>query len=81
MEIKHENVCCKCLSQEGVHTYVIKNRGYGSKFDMEEMKLQLCDDCNREEFEEYFNEIPIIKDYCENYIHEEKILEFINELN
>lgn len=78
----NEHICFKCLqNKENIHTYRINYRGYGSMFDNDNTKLQLCDSCNQEELKEYFNEEPEIEDgYCENYLHEEDILNFVNTL-
>lgn len=78
----NEHICFKCLQEkENIHTYRIWGRGYGSIFDNDNTTLQLCDDCNQEELETYFNEEPEIEDeYCENYKHEDDIVNFVKTL-
>lgn len=77
-----ENLCFKCLCEcESVHTYELKERGYGSIFDGDKSKLQLCDKCNDARLEEYFNEEPeMVNEYCQEYKHEEEIEKFIKTL-
>lgn len=77
-----ENLCFKCLCEcENIHTYELKERGYGSIFDGDKGKLQLCDKCNDVRLEEYFNEEPeMVNEYCQEYKYEEEIEKFIKTL-
>ena len=45
-----------------------------------ETKFQCCDDCDKSEYEEWFNEKEVMDDYIETYQHEEKILDLIHSL-
>lgn len=76
-----EKLCFKCLKEkEDINTYEMAYRGWGSIYDGERFRLQLCDECNKEELKEWFDEESIIDDYAEEYIHEENIENFINDL-
>lgn len=74
------SVCMKCLSKKATHTYTICGRGYGSIFDRINTKLQLCDDCHKDEYETWFNEDCTYNDYWEDYTYEDNISELINSL-
>lgn len=78
--IKDETICMKCLKKKATHTYYISYRGYGSLFDMMETKFQCCDDCNKPEYDEWFNEKEVMDDYIETYQHEDEILNLIHGL-
>ena len=77
-----KKICFKCLKEkDNIHTYTLGYRGYGSGFDSFNTILQLCDDCNHEELDIWFNEQPeIIDDYCEEYKYEDNIYEFVKSL-
>ena len=74
------DVCMKCLKKKATHTYTIYGRGYGSSFDMSDTKFQCCDDCDKPEYEEWFNEQEVMDDYVETYQHEGKIWDLIKSL-
>ena len=74
------DVCMKCLKKKATHTYTIYGRGYGSSFDMSNTKFQCCDDCDKPEYEEWFNEQEVMDDYVETYQYEEKIWDLIKSL-
>lgn len=78
--LEDTSVCMKCLKNKATHTYRIYGRGYGSAFDMSDTKFQCCDECDKSEYKEWFNEIEVMDDYIETYQHEEKILDLINSL-
>ena len=78
--IKDETICMKCLKKKAAHTYYISYRGYGSSFDDMETKFQCCDDCDKPEYDEWFNEKEVMNDYVETYQHEDKILDLIHSL-
>ena len=78
--LEDTSVCMKCLKNKATHTYRIYGRGYGSAFDMSDTKFQCCDECDKPEYEEWFNETEVMDDYDETYQHEEKILDLINSL-
>ncbi|MEG2289539.1 MAG: hypothetical protein RSC24_06190 [Clostridium sp.] len=76
-----EKLCFKCLEEkDNIHKYEINYRGYGSVFDGEDTFLQLCDCCNDNRLNEWFNEQPKMEDYYEEYEFEELIHDFIREL-
>lgn len=77
-----EKLCFKCLKDSDViHKYKISYRGYGSGFDGENVILQLCNECNINDLNKWFNEQPeLIEDYCEEYKYEDNIFEFIKTL-
>lgn len=78
-----EHLCFKCLKEhKHINTYSIYGRGYGSSFDNDNTKLQLCDECNESDAEEWFAENPTIKegDFYENYKYEKNIFDFIKTL-
>lgn len=74
------SVCMKCLSKKATHTYTICGRGYGSIFDGTDTKLQLCDNCHKDEYETWFNEDCTYEDYYEEYTYEDNIMKLINSL-
>ena len=74
------DICMKCLKKKATHTYRIYGRGYGSSFDMSDTKFQCCDDCDKPEYEEWFNETEVMDGYIETYQHEGKILDLIKNL-
>lgn len=74
------SVCMKCLSKKATHTYTICGRGYGSIFDGTDTKLQLCDNCHKDEYETWFNEDCTYNDYWADYTYEDNISELINSL-
>ena len=78
--ITDTDICMKCLKNKATHTYRIYGRGYGSSFDMSDTKFQCCDDCDKPEYEEWFNETEVMDDYVETYQHEEKIWDLIKSL-
>ena len=78
--LKDTSVCMKCLKKKATHTYTIYGRGYGSSFDMSDTKFQCCDDCDKPEYEEWFNETEVMDGYVETYQHEEKIWDLIKSL-
>lgn len=79
--LEDTSVCMKCLKNKATHTYRIYGRGYGSAFDMSDTKFQCCDECDKPEYKEWFNETEVMDDYIETYRHEEKILDLINSLS
>lgn len=78
--IEDVNICMKCLKNKATHTYTIYGRGYGSSFDMSDTKFQCCDECNRPEYYEWFNETEVMDGYVETYQNEDNILELIKSL-
>lgn len=80
MALTDTSVCMKCLKRKATRTYTIYGRGYGSFFDMVETKFQCCDECDKPEYEEWFNETESMDGYVETYQHEENILNLINSL-
>jgi len=86
-EYKHQNkerlcYCCDTLQpiKEMIHKLGFSNhsRGYGSDFDNENIEIQLCSNCYKDEYKEWFNETPKIEDsYCEIYKHEDDIYNLI----
>ena len=82
MAVNYTNkLCFKCLKEsENVKTYHIFNRGFGSDFDSSDTKLQLCEHCDDDKLEMYFDEQPTINNYWEEYKYEEKINNFVSTL-
>lgn len=78
--IKDETIRMKCLKKKATHTYTIYGRGYGSIYDGSDTKFQCCDDCDKPEYEEWFNETEVMDGYIETYQHEEKIWDLIESL-
>lgn len=79
--LKDTKLCMKCLKNKATHTYTIFGRGYGSLFDMSNTKFQCCDECNKPEYEEWFNETEVmVEGYGETYQHEEKVKDLIKSL-
>lgn len=80
--IKNKNTTCmKCLGEfEKLNRYSIYGRGYGSSFDNVSTTLQVCNDCDLPELQDWFDEQLEMDDYCENYTYEDKIKEFVDSL-
>lgn len=78
--IENKSICMKCLKMDATHTYTIYGRGYGSSFDSMDTKFQCCDECDKPEYKEWFNEIETMDGYVETYEHEEKIWDLIDSL-
>lgn len=78
----YKGLCFKCLSKDNpVDIFSLSYRGYGSGFDGENTKLQLCKNCQPKDISDWFNEQPnIIDGYCEDYKYEDNIFEFIKTL-
>lgn len=78
----YKGMCFKCLSKnKSVDTFSIYGRGYGSSFDNENTKLQLCKDCQPQGISDWFNEeVDLLDEYCEDYKYEDNIFEFIKTL-
>lgn len=51
-------MCIKCNNLRVAETFTVKHRGYNSIFDLDEIKIDLCDDCinNLGVKKEWFNE-------------------------
>lgn len=79
--VTDKSVCMKCLKKNATHTYTIYGRGYGSSFDSMDTKFQCCDECDKPEYKEWFNETEVMDDYVETYQHEEKIWDLIRSLS
>lgn len=83
------HVCFNCLKdKDELNVYSINGRGYGSIFDGQEIKLQLCDKCKKKledqfncNLEEIFNEKPSRLNYEELYAYEYLIKEIIESLS
>lgn len=75
-------LCDKCLAKESSITYKVKGRGYGSNFDTLDFDVQLCADCDRPEYEEWFNEKPeLTGEYAEEeYKHDRDILDLVDSI-
>ena len=73
--------CCDKLqpSAESLHIFRIEDRGYGSKFDDSDFKIQLCDICKNHIDPIWFNEeFYLAKGYCEIYKYEDEVIKFID---
>lgn len=64
---KNTNICMKCLKKNAKHTYSIYGRGYGSIYDNFNSEVCLCDDCNKSEYKEWFDETCSYEDENEFY--------------
>ena len=53
-------MCMLCEAKKNDKIFKIKDRGYGSIFDLEEFKFQFCERCIEKYniHQEWFNEIP-----------------------
>jgi hypothetical protein len=80
--LNNERLCYACdtlqKSKNDIRTYSISYRGYGSIFDNCRFSIQLCSECDKPEYNEWFNERPKKGEYWEEYEHEEKIRDLIN---
>lgn len=80
--LNNERLCYYCdtlqKDESQINHWSMYGRGYGSDFDSSRFSIQLCNDCNKPEYEEWFCEEPEIDDYCEVYKNEGKISDLIN---
>lgn len=89
----HDGLCWKCLQsfdKSQIHNISIPEMGYGSAFDGEGTKLQLCDECYHESIKDNndlwsMEEIQFFDDEdsfpCgEEYKYEKEMLEYIETL-
>lgn len=61
------------------HKQYFHGRGYGSRFDHADTKLQLCDCCNDDNLDNWFSEEAKLDDEgFELYEHEDKIESYID---
>lgn len=75
--------CYKCnhefIENDVENLYRVSSRGYGSSFDMCDFSFTLCNNCDKEEYEEWVNEFPnYINEYCEDYKYEDSLSELID---
>ena len=77
-----QDMCMCCLKEKATHEYHIYARGYGSQFDMENTHWQCCDNCHKDEYNLWANEVCMFdeEDYYEIYQYEEDILNLIHSL-
>ena len=85
----HEGLCWKCLQpfdKSQIHNINIPEMEYGSAFDGEGTKLQLCEECYQESNPEIWS-MEELKDIDEDrfqlgeeYVHEKEMREYIEKL-
>ena len=78
--LEDKTLCMVCLKEKASHKYEIYGRGYGSLFDEDDTHWQCCDNCHKDEYDIWANELPTYDGYCEEYEYEDKISEFIHNL-
>ena len=78
--LEDKTLCMVCLKEKASHKYKISGREYGSLFDEDDTHWQCCDNCHKDEYDIWANELPKLDDYCEEYEYEDKISEFIHNL-
>lgn len=79
--LEDKNVCLICQKRKATNTYNICGRGYGSDFDNVDITFQCCDECNKPQFEDWFNEAcELSYNYIEEYKFEENIHKLIESL-
>ena len=78
--LEDKTLCMVCLKEKATHEYKISCRGYGSLFDEDNTHWQCCDNCHKDEYDIWANELPTYDGYCEEYEYEDKISEFIHNL-
>ena len=78
--LEDKTLCMVCLKEKATHKYEISCRGYGSLFDEDNTHWQCCDNCHKDEYDIWANELPTYDGYCEEYEYEDKISEFIHNL-
>ncbi|MGL4573064.1 MAG: hypothetical protein ACRCVJ_18635 [Clostridium sp.] len=77
----NDKLCFKCLQEkENINLYTLHERGYGSIYDGTSSKVQLCDECNNINLNEWFNEQPEYIKHCYEYKYENNIEELIKTL-
>ena len=83
--LQDKTLCMVCLKEKATHKYKISCRGYGSLFDEDDTHWQCCDNCHKDEYDIWSNEVCRIgigeDEYYETYQHEDKILDFIHSLS
>lgn len=80
--ILNENgLCWKCLNNfDEVSIILIPQLGYGSYFDGLSTEIHLCEDCLKESNKDIWDMEVVVDDYCEEYKHENAMIEYINSL-
>lgn len=79
---KIDCTCMKCLKEkDSLKVIIISEMGYGSAFDGSGTKVVLCEDCYKESGPDIWSmETREFDEYCEEYLHEDEMLEFIDGL-
>lgn len=77
-----EGICYCCQDKPATHTYTFEEvRGFGSAFDMLDVKFCCCDECNKKRFAKWFHNQPkYISDYVLDYAYENELCKFIESL-
>ena len=71
-------MCINCIKDTVDEIFVIKGRGYGSKFDLENIKLPLCKNC--------IDKLNLKSKWFENvtdaneYLYEDELENLINQI-
>jgi len=70
-------MCIFCGSNKVDKTFIIKDRGWGSKFDLLEIRFPSCDMCSAKKIKKkWFTENPNIG----KFLYEDEILGLIDEI-
>lgn len=68
-------MCICCGSDKVDKTFIIKDRGWGSKFDLMEIRFPLCNKCSKTKIKKEWFKAP--RDY---YLYEDDIINFMDEI-
>lgn len=78
---KIECTCMKCLKEfPTLRKITISELGYGSSFDGTNTEVHLCEDCYKQSNPSIWSMEVHRQDYCEEYVHEDEMLKYIEEL-
>lgn len=82
----NKRLCHKCLEMhKNIKHFFIRDRLFGSEFDMEIIEIQLCNSCikslgGKNFLKSVFNEKPIFEDkYIAKYKNENKLIDLLND--
>ena len=71
-------MCIYCGSNKVDKTFIIKDRGWGSQFDLLEVRFPLCNTCLKKKIKKkWLTEKPNIGN---NYLYENEILDLMDKI-
>ena len=71
--LQDKTLCMVCLKEKASHKYKISCREYGSLFDEYNTHWQCCDNCHRDEYDIWANELPFVDKYYKKHKRDKAI--------